>query len=391
MGLPGGTNRVWTMRARGRHLARSAFYGQAMYQDLKSQIPLGLFEEIENIVEVMSTSTGISSLSDADLEKLDARIGAIISRASDAMESHGDPRSHSANAALSDLHQFDYWANAQLEIETARRDLDRRAAWLSSEEHTRSRKRAIVALGVGLAGLAVIFLSWQLPRLIYQSRDASDSLVVDELAPIGSGLAISHWLGITAGFLMAIAGFLSSAVLRITGREDFAAGRRLAELNRETAQTALALSEATDDPTRLIEYWTSTQQRLDRFHNDARGQLRNAYFLSQASAATGFGVVLVLGIAAAAFTSSTTGTIVVGGIATVAAALAGYISHTFQVTYDRALRQTMAYFEQPVIVARLLHGERLLNQFPEGSEARNQALLEIVRAATKGAGEESTA
>jgi hypothetical protein len=143
------------------------------------------------------------------------------------------------------------------------------------------------------------------------------------------------------------------------------------------------LSEAPDDPTRLIAYWTSTQQRLDKFQNDARGQLRSAYLLSQAAAVLGFAVVLALGVTAA-FTSTTANTVVVGGIAAVAAALSGYVSHTFQVTYDRALRQTMAYFEQPVVASQLLHGERLLTQFSDASgTARDEALLVLVRAATR--------
>jgi len=97
----------------------------------------------------------------------------------------------------------------------------------------------------------------------------------------------------------------------------------------------------------------------------------------------GFAVVLVLGVTAA-FTSTTANTVVVGGIAAVAAALSGYVSHTFQVTYDRALRQTMAYFEQPVVASQLLHGERLLTQFSDASgSARDEALLVLVRAATR--------
>lgn len=260
-------------------------------------------------------------------------------------------------------------ARRQAVQETTEKRDRRQAEWATSSE----RKRALRQRNAGFALMIAGGLSAGLSTLFVAGGRYEE---------VGA-------LAMALGLTLVLVGYPPALFALGRARRAFEAKTLLAELDAETVRTAQALSVAPDDPTRLIEYWTSTQQRLDKFHADARGQLRSAYVLSQGSAVIGFLVVLVLGVVAA-FAPSTTGTLVAGGIAAVAGALSGYVSHTFQVTYDRALRQTMAYFEQPVIASRLLHGERLLSQFPEGSEAKDQALLILVRAATSAPPEDSS-
>ena len=91
-----------------------------------------------------------------------------------------------------------------------------------------------------------------------------------------------------------------------------------------------------------------TQEQLNSYHQEAKSQLHTSYRLTQMAAVLGFVVVGSLGVVAAR-ADSTTSAAIVGGVAAVGAALSGYIGHTFQSTYERALMPRMTYFAEPVV------------------------------------------
>jgi hypothetical protein len=137
-------------------------------------------------------------------------------------------------------------------------------------------------------------------------------------------------------------------------------------------------SDVTLSGPEFATFWRETYTRLNSYHTEAGDQLHSAYLLAQIAAGLGFVTLLVLGIVAG-FAASSVQSIVAGAAATVGAALAAFISKTFQTTYSQALRQRMTYFDEPVVMARLLAAERLVQQL-EGAP-RSEALLTMVRAA----------
>jgi hypothetical protein len=349
-----------------------------MYDSLRVYGAPDVVAEMENLTTELRA---LRKRSDSDIEQLGERLAAAYERGISTVENSTKVTSRgiSKEEACADVEQFLRNGRAQLEAERNRRF--RAAQWSASVERRRERRTGLIAGAVLLVGAVLLGWSWYLyeRELLFPPTD----LFGERIEPSTHAPSTVQALIVVFGVVLLTTAVSVLITSRARAREEFRAKFRLAELDAATTLTAQALSEAPDDPTRLIAYWTSTQQRLDKFQNDARGQLRSAYLLSQAAAVLGFAVVLALGVTAA-FTSTTANTVVVGGIAAVAAALSGYVSHTFQVTYDRALRQTMAYFEQPVVASQLLHGERLLTQFSDASgTARDEALLVLVRAATR--------
>jgi len=135
--------------------------------------------------------------------------------------------------------------------------------------------------------------------------------------------------------------------------------------------------EATTD---FVAIWKNTQDRINSYHSEARSQLRSSYWVMQIATICGFLVILILGIVAATAARSAIQAIVTGGVSAVAAALAAFIGSTFQSTYSQSLRQRMAYFDEPVVMARLLAGERLVTKLDESS-AKTDAIQRIIQAA----------
>jgi hypothetical protein len=183
---------------------------------------------------------------------------------------------------------------------------------------------------------------------------------------------------------VAVALFLSRPIVRYWIREirrEWDDRRVLDQYGRQLSDAVDELVAAEDDPSALIAYWKASQARLDSYHIEAEAQLRLAYRVAQVVSVLGFCLVVALGIAASV-SSTTAKAAVTASVATVGAALAGYIGRTFQHTYERALIQRMAYFQQPVVAVQLLTAERLLSRL-RSDETHDAAVLEIIRAATQ--------
>jgi hypothetical protein len=168
-----------------------------------------------------------------------------------------------------------------------------------------------------------------------------------------SGVALA--LGSVAGLFFVI--LLCWLALQNNTRHSWFVADELAsrQLSIETTADEIAKQIKAGGGTgpEFATFWKETYTRLNSYHAEARSQLRSAYILAQVAAAFGFVTLLVLGIIAA-FAASSILTIVAGAAATVGAGLAAFISKTFQATYTQALGQRMAYFDEPVEIARLL-------------------------------------
>jgi hypothetical protein len=148
----------------------------------------------------------------------------------------------------------------------------------------------------------------------------------------------------------------------------------------ESGSRAQSTVGAPRNPAEFVAFWESTYKRLENYHGDAGRQLRSSYHLAQVSAICGFTVVIVLGLVAAK-SSDSTQTISAAAVATVGAALAAYISQTFNSTYARSLAQSASFFHEPVVLARLLAAERLLDRFGSSDDERAMALTMMIKAA----------
>ncbi len=135
------------------------------------------------------------------------------------------------------------------------------------------------------------------------------------------------------------------------------------------------------NPAEFVVFWETTYKRIVAYHGEAHNQLRSSYRLAQMSAVAGFLLVAAIGISAA-FVPSKTQSIAAAAVGAVGAALAAYIGRTFNSTYTKALQRSSAFFHEPVVMARLLAGERLLSEYGDAdSAARAQALTTMIGAA----------
>ncbi|PSM39254.1 hypothetical protein C6Y14_32890 [Streptomyces dioscori] len=133
----------------------------------------------------------------------------------------------------------------------------------------------------------------------------------------------------------------------------------------------------------LSELWVVTHRRLDHYHGIALGQAKRSFLSAQI--AMGLGFVLLLGFVTIALNASTVaGSVVAGGLGTVAAALAGYVSRTFIRSQEAAAGHLRAYFDQPLEFSRYLAAERLVTDAGLSEERRAEILSILVQAMISG-------
>jgi hypothetical protein len=129
----------------------------------------------------------------------------------------------------------------------------------------------------------------------------------------------------------------------------------------------------------LARLWSLTHRQLDLYHKIATRQARMSFWSAQLAMFIGFGLLGVF-VKVAYNTSTTAGAIVAGGLGTVSAALAGFISKTFVRSQETAAGHLKAYFDQPLEMSRFLAAERLVADSGMTQEQRAAITAELARA-----------
>ncbi|WP_420118081.1 TRADD-N-associated membrane domain-containing protein [Micromonospora sp.] len=164
--------------------------------------------------------------------------------------------------------------------------------------------------------------------------------------------------------------------------------RELADrLAYEAAQQKLAAVEgavygrAAETATlELSPLWTATHERLNLYHRIATKQAQESFRRAQAAMITGFAIVAA-SVILSLLSRSVAASIATGILGAVAAALSGFISHTFIRSQESAAQHLRAYFLQPLEFSRYLVAERLLNTLKDDQKA--EGILAIVQGIAK--------
>ncbi|MGW0808110.1 TRADD-N-associated membrane domain-containing protein [Nonomuraea sp. NPDC002799] len=184
--------------------------------------------------------------------------------------------------------------------------------------------------------------------------------------------AARAFVGIPALFLSVI------AIALMARRRKEKAQRREAAL-RELHLAEIALRGS--DRLELVKLWTTTQSRLNYYHELATDHAQQSFRNAQIAASTGFILLLAFAIMAVQ-AEELEATIVSGVLGAIAAALAGYIGRTFIRSQESAATHLHAYFDQPVKFSRYLAAERLIAEMmalqPEQRAAISGELLRTI-------------
>jgi len=165
----------------------------------------------------------------------------------------------------------------------------------------------------------------------------------------------------------------SASALHSTGQQPDGSPDARADRDLDQRQARLTLSEL----------WVVTHRRLDHYHGIALGQAKQSFLSAQV--AMGLGFVLLLGFVTIALNASTVaGSVVAGGLGTVAAVLAGYVSRTFIRSQEAAAGHLRAYFDQPLEFSRYLAAERLVTDAGLSEERRAEILSVLIQAMISG-------
>ncbi|MEW2219041.1 hypothetical protein AB0939_06945 [Streptomyces sp. NPDC006990] len=141
----------------------------------------------------------------------------------------------------------------------------------------------------------------------------------------------------------------------------------------------------TEDPVGLAlpELWATTHARLDHYHKIATGQAEKSFRNAQIASGLGF-VLLVIFVMVALKASTTAGSIVVGGLGAVSAALAGYVSRTFVRSQEASAGHLRSYFDQPLELSRFLAAERLVAEVHLSDTQRAEVVAALVQSMVTG-------
>lgn len=178
---------------------------------------------------------------------------------------------------------------------------------------------------------------------------------------------------------------LLSAVFLIMTAFVLAARRSRARANRrEQALRELHAAEAAlkgANNLELVKLWTTTQSRLNYYHEIATSHAQQSF--RNAQIAAGIGFVLLLAFAIMALRADTLpATIATSTLGAISAALAGFIGRTFIRSQESAASHLHAYFDQPVKFSRYLAAERLIAEMmalqPEQRAAISGELLRTI-------------
>ncbi|MFC5831788.1 TRADD-N-associated membrane domain-containing protein [Nonomuraea insulae] len=172
---------------------------------------------------------------------------------------------------------------------------------------------------------------------------------------------------------------LAVLALVITARRRQEKNERREEALRELRSAEGALKSS--DRLELGKLWTTTQSRLNYYHELATDHAQQSFRNAQIAACTGFALLLTFAIIAV-YADDPQSTIVSGVLGAIAAALAGYIGRTFIRSQESAASHLHAYFDQPVKFSRYLAAERLIAEMmalqPEQRAAISGELLRTI-------------
>ncbi|MFI7415577.1 hypothetical protein ACIBU0_43815 [Streptomyces sp. NPDC049627] len=135
----------------------------------------------------------------------------------------------------------------------------------------------------------------------------------------------------------------------------------------------------------LAPLWKLTHRRLDLYHKIATNQAKWSFASAQIAIVIGF-ILLVLFVGVALRASTTAGAVVAGGLGTVSAALAGFVSKTFVKSQETAAEHLKAYFDQPLEFSRYLAAERLLADSGLSEDRRAEVVGQLVQVIASGPG-----
>ncbi|MCX4231790.1 hypothetical protein [Streptomyces ortus] len=203
----------------------------------------------------------------------------------------------------------------------------------------------------------------------------------------GPKLTASDLYGVLAigGPLVALFGFIGvlSKVVRPAPPEASESRARVREAE-ESFEESLRSEERGKEPGRsLATLWAVTHARLDDYHRIAQGQATRSFHNAQLAMALGFALLVTFALVAL-YASSTAGAIVAGGLGTVSAGLAGFVSRTFVRSQETAAGHLRAYFDQPLEFSRYLAAERLVASVDLSPEQRAEVVAAMVQAMIAG-------
>jgi len=205
------------------------------------------------------------------------------------------------------------------------------------------------------------------------------------VASVAATLTIAHYyqLGVMQTLTsVLVAGGAPPAIYLAWVSYAEAASAQADDLRQARAELGKVEAELVEaDHLSLPALWEVTHKRLDLYHQIATGQARTSFRNAQVAMAIGF--ALLVGFAIAATLARTTaGSVVTGSLGAVAAAFAGYISHTFVRSQENAAIHLRAYFDQPLEFSRYLAAGRLLNVAIDKLSEEQRAVItsELLRA-----------
>ncbi|WP_254666773.1 hypothetical protein [Streptomyces sp. WMMB 714] len=166
---------------------------------------------------------------------------------------------------------------------------------------------------------------------------------------------------------------------------DQATGGVRGEGQADSSDTADRGLSSTAPSTRLAlpELWATTHARLDHYHSIATGQAHRSFRNAQVASGLGF-VLLVAFVFVALNASTTAGSIVIGGLGAVSAALAGFVSRTFVRSQEASAAHLRSYFDQPLEMSRFLAAERLIADTELDETQRADVLAALVQSMVGG-------
>lgn len=239
--------------------------------------------------------------------------------------------------------------------------------WDTSSERKRSvRNGVLIFIGSAILAIIIAILVYVF-NLVFSD---SEPTVSDRREALQQALSIGAVLFIT----ITLWGLITAFQLYARSRRIFRARRQREHLLQDLSATA----EAAKDPgdTDFATLWALTNKRLTYYHDLATRQAEVSFRHAQGAMIAGFAVAMIAMIIAL-FPSSVGKSIVVGGIGSLVAVLAAYISKTFLRSQEIASSHLRAYFLQPLEASRYLIAERLVNSL--GTEKRDDGLLALIQ------------
>lgn len=259
-----------------------------------------------------------------------------------------------------------------------------RVAWQSSPERKRLQRVAIYIAGIGAAVTAssgiIAFLYDRFDYLAscsnYSYNGASENTC--GARAMRSAFEFSFYTLPVAALIAFGIGFYTYIFYRMSLRREMRDRQIHDAAQRQLTAAEEAVYGGTVDAAalELSPLWNATHERLNLYHRIATQQAQDSFRRAQAAMVIGFSMV-GMSILIALVASSAAGSIVAGILGAVAAALSGFISHTFIRSQESAAQHLRAYFLQPLEFSRYLVAERLLDTLDDQQKA--EGILAIVQ------------